>query len=178
MGYLYKKSKMKRLIINEDEREKILSQHKKAITEQQPTFLQDPYLSPNYNAVADATRVELPNFNTFNNMIPKQETPTVQNTQDDLETKAKKCGYKSVEEYKKGSGGVAWKCPKTKGGKGFSSYIKQAQKLLGVPETGVFDEKTFEVAKTKIGGGTTTTSSSSTTTTTTVVQTTIDSTSV
>jgi len=55
--------------------------------------------------------------------------------------------------------------------KSYSYYIKQAQTLLGVPTTGIVDDKTLEAAKTKLGGGATpssTTDSSSTTTTTTV----------
>ena len=32
---------------------------------------------------------------------------------DELLERAKKCGYSSIEEYKKGVDGVAWKCPKT-----------------------------------------------------------------
>lgn len=34
-------------------------------------------------------------------------------TQNDILARAKKCGYNSVEEYKKGVNGVPWKCPKT-----------------------------------------------------------------
>lgn len=34
-------------------------------------------------------------------------------TQNDVLARAKKCGYNSVEEYKKGVNGVPWKCPKT-----------------------------------------------------------------
>lgn len=36
------------------------------------------------------------------------------------------------------------------GSKSFSYYIKQAQTLLGVPATGVVDDKTLEAAKTKL----------------------------
>jgi hypothetical protein len=48
-------------------------------------------------------------------------------------------------------------------------YIKQAQTLLGVPTTGVVDDKTLEAAKTKLGGGTTTPSTPSTPTSNTNV---------
>ena len=55
------------------------------------------------------------------------------------------------------------------GKKSYSYYIKQAQTLLGVPATGTVDDKTIEAAKTKLGGGTSSTTNTSSTTTTTTV---------
>jgi hypothetical protein len=47
-------------------------------------------------------------------------------------------------------------------------YIKQAQTLLGVPTTGIIDDKTLEATKTKLNLSGTTSTSGTTTTTTTV----------
>jgi hypothetical protein len=160
---------MKRLIINESERELIKLLHESAIKNEKKKIISEangqtkeeyqscikqmgsPLSSPSGQWSIKGIR-SLKGYQFYSNMRVMTPNSVMTNYS---------CSGNNIV--------IDGKTFNVSGKKSSGYYIKQAQTLLGVPTTGIVDDKTLEAAKTKLGvSPSTPTNTSSTTTTTTV----------